>query len=87
LQSFFLFLLGFVQRFSLSDVGKSKSNEPDCLKQKLDELLSLFPVLQLLTGDAVYWQRPLLEALRGRGVDYLLRVKDNQPDTVSKHSD
>jgi hypothetical protein len=63
-------------------VGQSKSNEPGCLKQNLDELVSHFPVLQLLTGDAIYLQRPLLEALRERGVDYLFQVKDNQPDTV-----
>ena len=62
-------------------VGASKSNEPGCLKQNLDELLSLFPVLQLLTGDAIYLQRPLLEVLREHGVDYLMQVKDNQPDT------
>jgi hypothetical protein len=62
-------------------VGKSKSNEPGCLKQNLNELLSLFPALQLLTGDAIYLQRPLLEVLREHGVDYLMQVKDNQPET------
>jgi len=76
----------FLQNLKLAltqfPVGETKSNEPGCLKQNLDELLSLFPVLQLLTGDAIYLQRPLLEALRERGVDYLFRVKDNQPDTI-----
>jgi hypothetical protein len=76
----------FLQNLKLAltqfPVGASKSNEPGCLKQHLDELLSLFPVLQLLTGDAIYLQRPLLEALREHGVDYLFRVKENQPDTM-----
>jgi predicted transposase YbfD/YdcC len=58
------------------------SNFRNALKQNLDELLSLFPILQLLTGDAIYLQRPLREALRERGDDYLFRVKDNQPDTM-----
>jgi len=62
-------------------VGASKSNEPGCLKQNLDELLRLFPALQLLTGDAIYLQRPLLAVLREHGVDYLMQIKDNQPDT------
>lgn len=76
----------FLQNLKLAltqfPVGASKSNEPGCLIKNLDELLSHFPVLQLLTGDAIYLQRPLLEALRERGVDYLFQVKDNQPDTV-----
>jgi hypothetical protein len=63
-------------------VGASKSNEPGCLKQNLEELLTHFPILQLLTGDAIYLQRPLLDVLREHGVDYLFQVKDNQPDTV-----
>jgi hypothetical protein len=76
----------FLQNLKLAltqfPVGASKSSEPGCLIKNLDELLSHFPVLQLLTGDAIYLQRPLLEALRERGVDYLFQVKDNQPDTV-----
>jgi hypothetical protein len=39
-------------------------------------------MLNLLTGDAIYLQRPLLKVLREHGVDYLLQVKDNQSDTV-----
>jgi len=33
-------------------VGKSKTNEPGCLKQNLQELLQAWPLLNLLTGDA-----------------------------------
>ena len=39
-------------------------------------------MLNLLTGDAIFLQRPLLEVLQSNGCQYLFRVKDNQPDTV-----
>jgi hypothetical protein len=35
-------------------VGASKSNEPGCLMQHLDELLTHFPLWNLLTEDAIY---------------------------------
>jgi hypothetical protein len=63
-------------------VGKSKTNEPGCLKENLKDLLQAYPMLNLLTGDAIFLQRPLLEVLQEHGCDYLFRVKDNQPDTV-----
>jgi len=63
-------------------VGKSKTNEPGCLKENLQELLQAYPMLNLLTGDAIFLQRPLLEVLQSHGCHYLFRVKDNQPDTV-----
>lgn len=64
-------------------VGKSKTNEPGCLKENLRELLHAYPLLNLLTGDAIFLQRPLLEVLQDNGCHYLFRVKDNQPDTVA----
>jgi len=63
-------------------VGKSNTNEPGCLKENLHELLAAYPMLNLLTSDAIFLQRPLLEVLQEHGCDYLFRVKDNQPDTV-----
>lgn len=63
-------------------VGKSKTNEPGCLKENLQELLHLYPLLNLLTGDAIFLQRPLLKVLQENGCDYLFRVKDNQAETV-----
>jgi len=63
-------------------VGASKTNEPGCLKENLKELLETYPMLNLLTGDAIFLQRPLLEVLQEHGCDYLFRVKDNQPNTV-----
>jgi len=32
-----------------------------------------------MTGDAIYAQRPLLEALQEYHCDYLFQVKNNQP--------
>lgn len=61
-------------------VGDEKSNEPAVLKHHLSELFELFPMLRLLTGDALYAQRPLVEALMSHGCDYLFQVKANQPD-------
>ncbi len=37
-------------------------------------------MLRLITGDAIYSQRPLAEVLVKCGCDYLLQVKENQPD-------
>lgn len=61
-------------------VGEEKSNEPVVLKRHLAELFEQFPMLRLLTGDALYAQRPLVEALQAHGCDYLFQVKANQPD-------
>ncbi|MCL2305483.1 MAG: hypothetical protein FWC43_09085, partial [Planctomycetaceae bacterium] len=37
-----------------------------------------YPALKLLTGDAIFAQRPLLEALQEYECDYLFQVKENQ---------
>jgi hypothetical protein len=54
------------------------------LEKHLEELFSLFPCLKLLTGDAIYAQRPLLEVLQKYHRDYLVQVKDNQPKVLNK---
>lgn len=54
--------------------GKSKR----CTWRKLH--LAVNPALSLLTGDAVFAGRPLLELLKNQGCDYLFQVKANQPD-------
>jgi len=59
-----------------------KTNEPGCLKKHLGELLSQFPHLKILTGDAIFAQRPLLEVLKNHHVDYVFAVKDNQPEVL-----
>jgi hypothetical protein len=52
------------------------------LKKHLGELLSQFPNLKLLTGDAIFAQRPLLEVLKNHQIDYVFQVKDNQSDAL-----
>ena len=64
------------------DVRGDKTNEPGCLKAHLDKLFEYYPMLKLLTGDAIFAQRPLLEVLKEHGGDYLFRIKDNQPDIL-----
>ncbi len=41
----------------------------------------MYPSLKLLTGDAIYAQRPLLEAIQEYHRDYLVQIKDNQSNT------
>lgn len=76
----------FLQRVKLAldqwSVGGDKTNEPGSLKEHLAELLAAYPALQLLTGDAIYAQRPLLEILQRHGCDYLFQVKANQPEML-----
>jgi hypothetical protein len=62
--------------------GAEKTNEPTLLRRHLTELLDAYPMLRLITGDAIFAQRPLAELITGRGLDYLLQVKDNQRDTL-----
>jgi len=76
----------FVQRLKLVlgqwSVRGEKTNEPTVLKKHLPELLADFPMLKLLTGDAIYAQRPLAEVLVSQECAYLLQIKDNQPAIV-----
>jgi len=65
-------------------VKGDKTNEPGCLKKHLAELFEMYPCLKLLTGDAIFAQRPLLEAIQEYHRDYLVQVKDNQ-GKVLKH--
>jgi len=66
------------------NVQGDKTNEPGCLKMHLRELFEMYPCLKLLTGDAIFAQRPLLEALQEYHCDYLFQVKDNQPKILAK---
>jgi hypothetical protein len=61
-------------------VGDGKDTEPDVLKAHLDELFAAWPSLKVLTGDAIFCQRPLARAIIEAGRDYVLVIKDNQPD-------
>jgi hypothetical protein len=76
----------FLQQVKLAldqwSIGGDKTNEPGSLKEHLCELLTAYPALRLLTGDAIYAQRPLLELLQAQGCDYLFQAKANQPDML-----
>lgn len=76
----------FLQEVKLAldewSIGGDKTNEPGSLQRHLAELLAAYPALGLLTGDAIFTQRPLLELLKTHGCDYLFQVKANQPDML-----
>ena len=63
-------------------VTDEKATEPEVLKAHLKELFDRYPGLNLLTGDALFCQRPLAEVIVKASRHYLLAVKDNQPDMV-----
>jgi len=65
-------------------VHGDKTNEPGCLKKHLEELFIMYPCLKLLTGDAIFAQRPLLEVLQEYHRDYLFQVKDNQSKVLTQ---
>jgi len=62
--------------------GSEKTNEPTLLRHHLQELLDTYPMLRLITGDAIFAQRPLIELMRAKNRDYLLQIKANQGDTL-----
>jgi hypothetical protein len=61
-------------------VHGEKTNEPNVLRNHLAELTAHFPLLKLMTGDAIFAQRPLAQALLEENCDYLLQIKGNQAD-------
>jgi hypothetical protein len=65
-------------------VHGDKTNEPGCLKAHLAELFTMYPCLKLLTGDAIFAQRPLLEAIQEHHRDYLVQIKENQGKTLEQ---
>ena len=62
--------------------GAEKTNEPTLLRHHLEELLDTYPMLRLITGDAIFAQRPLAELICAKNCDYLLQIKANQGDTL-----
>ena len=57
-------------------VLEDRTNEPGCLKAHINAIIARYPMLKLLTGDAIFAQRPLLEVLQECGCDYLFQVKE-----------
>ena len=66
----------------LATVFSQKTNEPGSVQRHLAELLAAYPALGLLTGEAIFTQRPLLELLKTSGCAYSFQVKANQPDML-----
>jgi len=62
--------------------GAEKTNEATFLRHHLEELLDTYPMLRLITGDAIFAQRPLTELICAKNRDYLLQIKANQGDTL-----
>lgn len=62
--------------------GEDKTNEPSLFRRKLGDLLTAYPMLQLITGDAIFAQRPLIKMIRSVDKDYLFQIKANQSDTL-----
>lgn len=62
--------------------GPEKTNEPTTLRRHLEELLETYPCLRLLTGDAIFAQRPLVELICSQGRDYLFQIKANQKQAL-----
>jgi hypothetical protein len=60
-------------------VKENKTNEESCLRQHAEKFFEKYPFAQLLTGDAIFTSRPLLQVLKDLGKDYLFCVKENQP--------
>lgn len=61
-------------------VHGEKTNEPKVLQNHLSALREQFPLLKLITGDAIYATRPLAAALLDENCDYLVQIKGNQGD-------
>lgn len=79
-------LTAFVHQLKLVvgqwSIRGEKTNEPTALRRHLPELLANFPLLRLITGDAIYAQRPLAQALLDENCDYLVQIKANQGDVL-----
>ncbi len=63
-------------------VTGGKPTEPQTLKSSLAELLEHYPSIHLFTGDALFTQRPLAREILTAKRDFLLAVKDNQPNLL-----
>ncbi len=41
----------------------NKTNEPSIFRRKLSSLVDSYPMLQLMTGDEIFAQRPLIKVI------------------------
>jgi DDE_Tnp_1-associated len=63
-------------------VRGEKTNEPNVLLNHLEELHQRIPALRCFTGDAIFAQRPLAEAIEDENCDYVLQIKANQSEVL-----
>ena len=63
-------------------VVAGKPTEPQVLRAGLVELVEHDPSIRLFTGDALFTQRPLAGEILAADRDFLLAVKDNQPNLL-----
>jgi hypothetical protein len=74
-----LFIHDFNIVLAQYSVKGDKTNEGNCMKQHAEDFFEKYPFVQLLTGDAAFTNRPLMQVLQDLGKDYLFCVKKNQP--------
>jgi len=77
-----LFVLDFNLTLAQYSTKEDKTNEENCLRQHAQDFFESYPFVQLLTGDAAFTTRPLLQVLEDLGKDYLFCVKKNQPTVL-----
>jgi hypothetical protein len=79
-------LNGSIQDMSFTideySVKGEKTNESGSLKEHAAELFEKYPMRTLLTGDALFNNRPRVQVLQDLGKDYLFCIKNNQPDRM-----
>lgn len=63
-------------------VGDGKATEPKTFLANLDALCDAYPFLKLFTGDALFAQRGMAQAIVDANRNYLFVVKENQPDIL-----
>lgn len=61
-----------------------KKNELSTFRDKLTRLLERYPALWLLSGDALFADTTLCQALKQGGRDWLFQIKANQPHLLEK---
>jgi hypothetical protein len=66
------------------NVRGEKTSEPNCLKKHLEDLFTMYPSLKLLTGDAIFAQRPLLEALQEYGAGLSVSSEGESTENVKE---
>lgn len=60
--------------------GSEKTNEAGVLKNELKRLLEDYPMLKIITADALFAGRPVLKVIRDLDCDYMVGIKGNQKE-------